>query len=197
MASVCRSGQYCFDALIPIRARSRPFPCAPHGGRDHFLQKQAAPQGRRCWAPLCRASRACRGYPPAQPTRIPPAINAILSNPRQDTPYLSVPVRLNTRREARDSIARPGCSTEGATDMPRTLMISFMLAATIMVLMSQSHAQSPDPALLAPGQSGRMLAPPRYTSSRPSYASAGHRDVFRSYRSLTGARLSHPSTHIH
>jgi hypothetical protein len=81
--------------------------------------------------------------------------------------------------------------------MPRILMTSFMLAAGILVLASQSDAQSPDPALLAPGQSGRMLAPPRYPVSRPSYGSAGHRNPFRSYRSLTGARLSHPSTHIH
>jgi hypothetical protein len=80
--------------------------------------------------------------------------------------------------------------------MVRIHMISFMLAAGIVVLTSQANAQSPDPALLAPGQSGRMLAPPRYSTSRPSYASAGHRDVFRSYRSLTGARLSHPSTQI-
>jgi hypothetical protein len=79
--------------------------------------------------------------------------------------------------------------------MARILMTSFMLAASIVVLTSQSNAQSPDPALLAPGQSGRMLAP-QYHVSRPSYASAGHRNVFRSYRSLTGARLSHPSTHI-
>jgi hypothetical protein len=81
-------------------------------------------------------------------------------------------------------------------DMPKILMISFMLAASIVVLTSQSDAQSPDPAQLAPGQSGRMLAPPRYPASRPSYASAGHRNVFGSYRSLTGARLSHPSTQI-
>jgi hypothetical protein len=62
--------------------------------------------------------------------------------------------------------------------MPRILMTSFMLAASIVVLTSQSNAQSPDPALLTPGQSGRMLAPPRYPASRPSYASAGHRNVF-------------------
>jgi hypothetical protein len=81
--------------------------------------------------------------------------------------------------------------------MPKILMISFMLVATIVVVLtSQSNAQSPDPALLAPGQSARMLGPPQYPASRPSYASAGHRDVFKSYRSLTGARLSHPSTHI-
>jgi hypothetical protein len=43
----------------------------------------------------------------------PSAINAISSNPRQNTPYQSVPVRLNGRREVRDSIARPSCSTEG------------------------------------------------------------------------------------
>jgi hypothetical protein len=59
---------------------------------------------------------------------------------------------------------------------------------------SAAQAQSPDPALLAPGQSGRMLAPPRYSGSRPSYASAGHRDVYKSQR---GARLSHPSVHVH
>jgi hypothetical protein len=40
------------------------------------------------------------------------------------------------------------------TDMARILMTSFMLAASIVVLTSQSNAQSPDPALLAPGQSG-------------------------------------------
>jgi hypothetical protein len=45
---------------------------------------------------------------------IPSAIDAISSNPRQNTPCLSVPVRLNGRREVRDAIARPGCSTEGA-----------------------------------------------------------------------------------
>jgi hypothetical protein len=58
----------------------------------------------------------------------------------------------------------------------------------------QANAQSPDPALLAPGQSGRMMAPPRYNGSRPNYGSAGHRDV---YQSRHGARLSHPSMHIH
>jgi hypothetical protein len=59
----------------------------------------------------------------------------------------------------------------------------------------QANAQSPDPALLAPGQSGRMMAPPRYTESRPSYASAGHhRDRYRNWH---GARLSHPSIHNH
>jgi hypothetical protein len=68
---------------------------------------------------------------------------------------------------------------------------------TILAPMSQASAQSPDPALLAPGRSGRMLAPPRYSVSRPNHASAGQRNVFRSYSSLTGARLSHPSVHIH
>jgi hypothetical protein len=57
----------------------------------------------------------------------------------------------------------------------------------------QANAQSPDPALLAPGQSGRMMAPPRYTGS-PNDASAGPRGV---HRSRHGARLSHPSMHNH
>jgi hypothetical protein len=82
-------------------------------------------------------------------------------------------------------------------------MIRFVAIAILFAVcaafaaMPQASAQSPDPALLAPGQSGRMLAPPRYSISRPSYGSARHRKVFGSYRSLTGARLSHPSVHIH
>ena len=80
--------------------------------------------------------------------------------------------------------------------MTRNLIASFILAGSIAALAASSHAnaQSPDPALLAPGQSGRMMAPPRYTESQPSYASAGHHDV---YMSRHGARLSHPSTHNH
>ena len=79
--------------------------------------------------------------------------------------------------------------------MTRNLIASFILAGSIAALAtSHANGQSPDPALLAPGQSGRMLAPPRYTGSRPSYASATHRNV---YRSRQGARLSHPSMHNH
>jgi hypothetical protein len=79
--------------------------------------------------------------------------------------------------------------------MIRLTVVAVVFAISIVSLAaSQANAQSPDPALLAPGRSGRMLAPPRYPASRPSYASARHRDV---YRSLTGARLSHPSAHIH
>jgi hypothetical protein len=78
--------------------------------------------------------------------------------------------------------------------MIRLTVVAVMFAiGTVPLAIPQANAQSPDPALLAPGHSGRMLAPPRYTG-RSGYASAGHRDV---YRSLTGARLSHPSTHIH
>jgi hypothetical protein len=81
--------------------------------------------------------------------------------------------------------------------MIRLTVVAVMFAiGTVSLATPQANAQSPDPALLAPGHSGRMLAPPRYTG-RSGYASAGHRDVFRSYRSLTGARLSHPSVHIH
>ena len=79
--------------------------------------------------------------------------------------------------------------------MIRLTSVAVMFAVgTVSLATPQASAQSPDPALLAPGQSGRMLAPPRYTGSPPSYASTGHRDV---YRSRTGARLSHPSMHIH
>jgi hypothetical protein len=82
--------------------------------------------------------------------------------------------------------------------MIRFTAIAILFAVgTGFATMPHASAQSPDPALLAPGQSGRVLAPPRNPASRPSYGSARHRNVFRSYRSLTGARLSHPSVHIH
>jgi hypothetical protein len=78
--------------------------------------------------------------------------------------------------------------------MTRNLIASFMLAGSIAaVATSQANAQSPDPALLAPGQSGRMMAPARSTALRPTYTSPS-RDV---YSSRTGARLSHPSVHNH
>ena len=75
-----------------------------------------------------------------------------------------------------------------------SVMAAIFAIGAASLATSSANAQSPDPALLAPGQSGRMLAPPRYSGSRPSYASAGHRDVYKSQR---GARLSHPSVHIH
>jgi hypothetical protein len=82
--------------------------------------------------------------------------------------------------------------------MIRFTVIAILYAVvTGFATLPQVRAQSPNPALLAPGQSGRMLAPPRYPASRPSYGSARHHNVFGSYRSLTGARLSHPSVHIH
>jgi hypothetical protein len=78
--------------------------------------------------------------------------------------------------------------------MIRLTVVAVMFAiGTVSVATSKANAQSPNPALLAPGQSGRMLAPPVYTG-RSSYATAGHPDV---YRSRTGGRLSHPSMHIH
>jgi hypothetical protein len=55
-----------------------------------------------------------------QPPRTPATIKAISSNSRQNAPCPSVRVLLNGRREARDSIARPGCSTEGATHAQNT-----------------------------------------------------------------------------
>jgi hypothetical protein len=81
--------------------------------------------------------------------------------------------------------------------MIRLTVVALIVAVgTASLAIPKADAQSPNPVLLAPGHSGRMLAPPRY-AGRSGYASAGHRDVFRSYRSLTGARLSHPSVHIH
>ncbi len=73
------------------------------------------------------------------------------------------------------------------------LALMFAVAAALSAA-PQANAQSPNPALLAPGHSGRMLASPRMSTIRSGYAAAGHRDVFRSRR---GERLSHPSAHIH
>jgi hypothetical protein len=79
--------------------------------------------------------------------------------------------------------------------MIRLTVIAVVFAVvTASLATRQANAQSPDPALLAPGQSGRMMAPPRYTGSRPTYASAGRRGA---YRSRHGAHLSHPSMHNH
>jgi hypothetical protein len=75
-----------------------------------------------------------------------------------------------------------------------TVIAAIFAVGTASLATPQANAQSPDPALLAPGQSGRMLAPPRHTGSRPSYASATHHNV---YRSRHGAPLSHPSVHNH
>jgi hypothetical protein len=55
--------------------------------------------------------------------------------------------------------------------MIRLAVIVVMLAAGIGLLATPAGAQSPDPALLAPGQSGRMLAPPRATEAPPVYTS--------------------------
>jgi hypothetical protein len=80
--------------------------------------------------------------------------------------------------------------------MNRLTVVAVMFAIGAASLATpQANAQSPDPALLAPGQSGRLMAPPRYTESRPSYASAGHHHD--SYRNWHGAHLSHPFMHHH
>jgi hypothetical protein len=80
--------------------------------------------------------------------------------------------------------------------MTRLTVVAVMFAiCTASLATPQANAQSPDPALLAPGQSGRLMAPPRYTAPRPSYASVGHhRDRYTNWH---GAHLSHPSMHHH
>jgi hypothetical protein len=79
--------------------------------------------------------------------------------------------------------------------MTRNLIASFILAGSIATLATtHANAQSPDPTLLAPEQSGLMMAPLRLTELQPTYTSPRHGDV---YRSRTGARLSHPSMHNH
>jgi hypothetical protein len=80
----------------------------------------------------------------------------------------------------------------------RTLIVSFILGGSIAVLPTpQANAQSPDPALLAPGQSGRMLAPPRYTDPSPSYTSPRPGGTPPLMRGRHGQHLSHPRLHNH
>jgi hypothetical protein len=81
--------------------------------------------------------------------------------------------------------------------MTRIAIVFFTLAVGVAALTtSQASAQSPDPALLAPGQSGRMMAPARTTDAPLSYvglrASGG-----ATHMSRHGRRLSHPSMHNH
>jgi hypothetical protein len=48
--------------------------------------------------------------------------------------------------------------------MIRLNVVAVMFAiGTVSLAIPNASAQSPNPALLAPGQSGRMLAPPVYT----------------------------------
>jgi hypothetical protein len=69
------------------------------------------------------------------------------------------------------------------------IAITFAVGAASLAT-SQANAQSPNPALLAPGHSGLMSAP----RSGSTYASAGHHNA---YMSRHGTHLSHPSTHNH
>jgi hypothetical protein len=81
--------------------------------------------------------------------------------------------------------------------MIRLTVIVVMLTVGIAPLATQANAQSPDPALLAPGQSGRMLAPPRYTEPRPTYTSPRPGGTPPYMMSRRGLPLSHPSMHSH
>jgi hypothetical protein len=88
-------------------------------------------------------------------------------------------------------------TTLEATLMIRFAMIVVTLTLSIGVLATRANAQSPDPALLAPGQSGRMLAPPRYTEPRPVYTSPRPGGTPPHMTGRRGKHLSHPRVHIH
>src|SRR5260370_30131711 len=96
--------------------------------------------------------------------------------------------------KARDFDRAPGCSIEGATEMSRILMTSFMLASSIVMLTAHANAQSPDPALLAPAAGQAGLASPRNTVLGPptSPRSGGTRP---NMKSRFGRYLSHPRVH--
>jgi hypothetical protein len=81
--------------------------------------------------------------------------------------------------------------------MIRLTVIVVMLTASIEPLAIRANAQSPDPALLAPGQSGRMLAPPRYTEAPPIYTSPRPGGTPPNMMSHRGRHLSHPRVHNH
>jgi hypothetical protein len=80
--------------------------------------------------------------------------------------------------------------------MPRILMmISFMLAASIVVLTPHANAQSPDPALLAPAPAQAGLAPSQNTALRPTYTSPRSGGTAANVKSRFGRYLSHPRVH--
>jgi hypothetical protein len=77
------------------------------------------------------------------------------------------------------------------------LTIAVLLAVGVASVASSAVAQSPDPALLAPGQSGRMLAPPRATEPPPVYTSPRPGGTPPQVMSRRGRHLSHPRVHGH
>ncbi len=81
--------------------------------------------------------------------------------------------------------------------MIRLTAIVVMLTASIGPLAMRANAQSPNPALLAPGQSGRMLARPGPTGPRPTYISPRPGGTPPSMMSRRGHHLSHPRVHNH
>jgi hypothetical protein len=81
--------------------------------------------------------------------------------------------------------------------MTRLTVIIVMFTVSIAGLATEADAQSPDPALLAPGQSGRMLAPPRATEPSPVYTSPRPGGTPPYMTGRRGKRLSHPRAHIH
>jgi hypothetical protein len=81
--------------------------------------------------------------------------------------------------------------------MMRLTAIVVVLAVGIASLASHANAQSPDPALLAPGQSGRMMAPPRSTEAPPTYTSPRPGGTPPHMTSRRGRQLSHPRVHNH
>jgi hypothetical protein len=80
--------------------------------------------------------------------------------------------------------------------MIRLTAIAMMFTVSICFLATpQANAQSPDPALLAPGGSGRMMAPPRSTQPQPTYTFPRPGGTPPNMRSRRGRRLSHPRVH--
>jgi hypothetical protein len=79
--------------------------------------------------------------------------------------------------------------------MPRILMTSFMLAASVVVLTPHAGAQSPDPAVLAPAAGQAGLAPSLNTALRPIYTSPGSGGAPANMKSRCGRYLSHPRVH--
>jgi hypothetical protein len=79
----------------------------------------------------------------------------------------------------------------------RLTVIVVALVVGIGPLATQSNAQSPNPALLAPGHSGRMLAQPERSGPRPTYTSPRPGGTPPNMMSRRGHRLSHPRAHNH
>jgi hypothetical protein len=138
-----------------------------------------------------RPTEECYAWAPRMPGRLT-QFRPIPGKTRHASRYLCPQI---IGQQAPDFDRALGLWIEGATQMLRILMTSFILAASIVTLTPHADAQSPDPALLAPAAGQAGLASPRNTVLRPSYTSPRFGGTSANMKSRSGRYLSHPRVH--